>query len=261
MKRLITFICLIVIIFAGYYFIVRGLEIGDSFNISNYKTIEKKSRALTKKAASYDKKNKEEYKTATDNLDSSIKSFEASKLKYEEILAEMATVLNESEENETVEEIIYSDKEKYKVDFLLVVLGEYGIKHNVDVFYQLTTSQTVDPNSSTMNYFLADLKFTITGEYMNVADFISELENDTRLEWEIKNFQMESGSVNGYNGVSATFTIKDVPIDSNSYIASNTTIVEANTTTDGNTVDTNTTATTTHTTTDSTNTVATNTVN
>ncbi|MBR1540926.1 MAG: hypothetical protein IJ629_07315 [Clostridia bacterium] len=156
-------------------------------------------------------------------MNSSIKNYETSKNKYESILEELADVLNEKDgesEQEMLEEIIYSDKEKYKVDFLLVKLGTYGQKEGVDVIYQLTTSSTVDPNSTTLNYFLADLKFTVTGPYMNVANFISDLENDAELGWEINDFAMANGNNNGYSGVSAVFTIRDVPIDSESYLNS-----------------------------------------
>lgn len=218
MKRLITFICLFIIIFVGYYFINNGFE-GSIINIASYDKIESKSEALTKKLASYDKKNQEEYETAVTNLNSSIKTYKDSKAKYETIVEELADYLNKDEDevNETIEEIIYSDKEKYKVDFLLVTLGDYGEKEGVDVVYQLTTSSTTDPNSSTLNYFLADLKFTVTGQYMDVANFISDLENDEKLKWEISGFAMGNG---GSGGVSAMFTIKDVPIDSESYLES-----------------------------------------
>ena len=146
--------------------------------------------------------------------------------------------------NQTIEEIIYSDKEKYKVDFLLVTLGNYGEKEGVDVFYQLTTSATTDTNATSLNYFLADLKFTITGQYMDVTNFISDLENDDKLNWEIREFAMASGTANGYSGVSAKFTVRDVPIDSESYLASASAAPETPTT-DGSAANTNTTANTT----------------
>ena len=220
MKRLITFICLFVIIFVGYTLITKGFE-SNSFNIPNYEVIEDKSEALTKKLAVYDKKNQEEYETAVTNLNSSIKSFKGSKEKYEAIREELADVLNKDDTesvDEVIEEVIYSDKEKYMMDFLLVTLGNYGEKEGVDVDLKLTTSSTTDSNASTLNYFLADLKFTVTGQYIDVTNFISDLENNDKLNWEIKDFSMANGTANGYTGVSATFTIKDVPIDSESYI-------------------------------------------
>ena len=219
MKRLITFVCLILIIAVGYFLITRGFE-NDTFSIASYETLATKSDGITKKLANYDQKNQNEYETAISNLNSSKKTYKESKEKYEKIFKELSVMLdnNGSEETteEIVEEIIYSDKEKYKVDFLLVILGVYGEEEGVDITYQLTTSSTIDPNSTTLNYFLSDLKFTVTGQYIDVAHFISDLEDDDRLNWEINNFAMNSGS----GGVTATFTIKDVPIDSESFISS-----------------------------------------
>ena len=227
MKRLITFVCLIIIISLGYTLITKGFE-SDFFGVASYKKIEEKSEGLTKKLAVYDKKNQEEYETAVTNLNSSIKNFNDSKEKYETIFKEFSNTLDKDDENEVLEEVIYSDKEKYKIDFLLVILGDYGEQEGVDVVFNLLTSSTVDPNSSALNYFLSDLKFTITGQYMDVADFISDLENDDRLGWEIRDFSMSQGSNNGYSGVVASFTIKDIPIDSESYIASSSYVNESN---------------------------------
>ena len=220
MKRLITFICLIVIIFVGYFLVKKGFE-NDYFNISSYEAIEQKSVKLTKKLAEYDQENQDKYGEAANNLNVALKGYKDSKERYEAIFAELADVIDNGEDDaNAIEEIIYSDKEKYKVDFLLVTLGDYGAKEGVDVVYQLSTSSTIDPNSSTLNYFLADLKFTVTGQYIDVTRFIEDLEDDEKLEWEINSFEMASGTANGYTGVTAVFYIKDVPIDSESFIDS-----------------------------------------
>lgn len=220
MKRLITFISLIVIILLGYTLITKGFE-NDKITIASYNTIESKSEALTKKLASYNKKNQEDYETAKSTLETSIKNYKNSKTKYEEIYEELADVLNNtSDESGIPEEVIYSDKEIYRIDFVMVILDRYADKYGVDVEFKVVTSSTVDPSSSIYNYFLANLEFTVTGQYMDVTNFISELENDEDLQWQINNFSMQSGSSNGYSGVSAKFVVKSIPIDSKSYIAS-----------------------------------------
>ena len=202
--------------------ITKGIS-NSFFYIPSYKKIESESGKLTIALANYNKLNKESYETSVNNLNLAIKSYKTSKSKYEKIVEELAEFLNKNNktEEEILEEVIYSDKEKYKVDFLLITLGQYGEQEGVDVVYQLTTSSTVDPNSTKLNYFLSDLKFTVTGKYMDVTNFISDLENDDKLGWEITGFRMQSGTANGYSGVSAQFTIKDVPIDSESYLLSN----------------------------------------
>ena len=219
MKRLITFISLIVIILLGYTLITKGFE-NDKITIASYNTIESKSEALTQKLASYNKRNQEDYETAKSTLETSIKNYKNSKTKYEEIYKELADVLNNpSDETGVAEEVIYSDKEIYRIDFVMVILDRYADKYGVDVEFKVVTSSSVDPSSTIYNYFLANLEFTVTGQYMDVTNFISELENDEDLQWQINNFTMQSGSANGYSGVSAKFVVKSIPIDSKSYIA------------------------------------------
>ena len=217
MKRLITFISLIVIIFLGYKFITKGA--GDK--IVSYNTIETKSEALTKKLAAYDKRNQDDFEAAKSTLDSSIKTYKNSKEKYETIYKELTEIMQanpNSDESEQIEQVIVSDQKVYFWDYILYALGTYGKKHGVDVNITVSTSAQTNPASSLYDLFIADVNFTITGAYMNVSNFISELENDSELAWEINDFSMESGSANGFSGVSAKFNVKGIPIDSKSYI-------------------------------------------
>lgn len=217
MKRLIIFICLIIIVILGFIWIENGFD-NAAYGISSYNEIEDKYEKLATKIADYKKTNVDEYNTAQERLKTSKTEYKSAKEAYEQILAELEDVLKNSDNkdmNEVIEEIIYSDQEKYKVDFLLVTLGEYGEKEGVDVYYQLTTSEAKDPNESKMNFFLADLKFKITGQYMDVTNFISDLENDSKLSWEIRDFDMNKA----VNGVTAAFTIYSVPIDTESWLA------------------------------------------
>lgn len=220
MKRLITFICLIVIIIVGYFLIDKGFD-NKSFPIASYNTIEAKHEALTTKLAGYDRINQDQYENAKSALESSIRTYKNSKTKYETILAELEDVLSEdseSEQSEQIQDVIYSDQEVYKIDFLLINLGNYARQEGVEVDMKLSSGNTTDSTASMLEYFEADMDFTATGPYINVANFIEYLEKDDRFGWEISNFSMTSGG----NGVTASFTVKDIPIDSKSYIASKT---------------------------------------
>ena len=116
MKRLFTFIFLIVIIVVGCYLIKKGFE-NEFFDVSSYEKIESKSEDLTKKLADYNEKNEVDYNEAIDELNTASKAYGESKAKYDEIFAELADVINNNgEDSEAIEEVIYSDKEKYKVE-------------------------------------------------------------------------------------------------------------------------------------------------
>ena len=222
MKRLITFISLIVIVFLGYTFIMKGVNT-SKVKIASLNTVKSESDMLTKKLATYDKMNDEQYEAKKASLDSNINTYKNSKIKYEKIVEELAEVINNdpnSSESEAISDVIYSDQEVYPWDFILVTLGNYGLEHGVDVNIDVATSGMTSPTSTLYNFFLGDITFTVTGSYKDVSDYIAELENDERLLWEINDFSMQSGSSNGYSGVSGKFTVKGIPIDSQSYLES-----------------------------------------
>ncbi len=217
MKRLITVIGLIAVIFVGYIFISKGFE-NDKFQIASYNTIETKSEALTKKLAAYDKRNKEDYQAQEGMLNVAKTSYQTEKEKYETILEELQDVLNQdpdSEDSEAIEQVIYSNQKVYDIGFVEGTLGLYADKEGVDLILGLVSTNA---NLSTGKFFLADLQFTITGEYMSVSNFISDIESDSELGWEINDFSMTSGSNNGYSGVSAKINVKGVPIEVESYL-------------------------------------------
>ena len=57
---------------------------------------------------------------------------------------------------------------------------------------------------------MCDLNFTVTGEYIDITNFIYSIENDDKLKFEISNFTMEKGGEN----LQATFVVKKVPVNS-----------------------------------------------
>ena len=213
MKRLVTFICLILVIFVGYILIAKGFD-NSVFPIASYKTIESKHEALTKKLANYDRLNQDEFENSKLALDSLVKIYNGSKNKYETLLAELENTLKESNDN-GVSDMIYSDQEVYKIDFLLVTLGNYAKQEGVETKMELSSSSITNSTASMLEYFFADMNFQVSGQYINVANFISHLENDEKLSWEITNFEMGSGE----DCVNASFVVKDIPIDSKSYLA------------------------------------------
>jgi len=54
------------------------------------------------------------------------------------------------------------------------------------------------------------LNFTITGDYISITEFISSLEDNDQLSFEIRDFMLEKGGEN----LQATFVVKEVPINS-----------------------------------------------
>ena len=213
MKRVLIVIALLILIWFGYTVITNGFT-NEALNIdiSSHKTIEKKSNELTKSLASYNKKNDEEYETAKNSLSASIKSYETAKEEYEKVLEEIGIA---EENQETNQEILTLSTKVYEIDFLLTTLGTYANRESVDVTLNLTKSTNSGGYAGT-GYTLCNLQFIVSGEYIRIANFVSDLESDDELAFEIRNYTMLPTN----DTVSAEFVVYNIPINSATLIDS-----------------------------------------
>ena len=95
-----------------------------------------------------------------------------------------------------------------------------------------------------------NINFTITGHYIAIINFISAIENDSKLGFRIENFKM----VPGGDDLTATFTARNIRIKNEQTTTSTTSTQTTNTTTNSTTNNTTTTDTTNSTTGNTTNT-------
>ena len=95
----------------------------------------------------------------------------------------------------------------YDVDFLWTAIGNYGTEEGISLKFDITRSMSSYLESQ--NYTMCDLKFTVSGEYIALTDFIYDLEDDNKLGFEISDFSLAKGGDN----LQATFTVKNVPIN------------------------------------------------
>ena len=94
-------------------------------------------------------------------------------------------------------------------------IGNYATQHGLDLEFNISKNSSDQGNSE---YILSDLSFIATGEYNEIADFISNLEKDERLEFEIRNFAMKNEKIKDKNDketivLKATFTVYSVAIN------------------------------------------------
>ena len=85
----------------------------------------------------------------------------------------------------------------YTIEYLWSQVGNHATKEGVVTKMELTSS-----NLSETGY--KNLNFTVTGNYLAITNFISDLENDTSLDFTIDNFDMTNGK--------CTFVVKDIKI-------------------------------------------------
>lgn len=116
----------------------------------------------------------------------------------------------------------------YTIEYLWSRIGNHATKEGVVIDMVVTSGSIADSD-------YRNLKFTVTGSYLGITNFISSLENDSTLEFTIDDFSMtnEKGS----------FIVKDVKVQREKttvspQVTSNNEVIDNNTSVDSqNTVE------------------------
>ena len=97
-------------------------------------------------------------------------------------------------------EEIYETKQ-YDIGYLWKIFGKYATSRNLRI--------TMDVQKKSNKESLYDLNFNVSGEYVNISQFITDIENNSDLGFRIYDFKMSgSGDI-----ISSTFTVRNVNID------------------------------------------------
>lgn len=205
MKRILIIVLLVLALVATYMLVKDGLEIKNiKFKIYSYSEIKDDSDSLTTAVGAYNRKNTTEYQAALTNLKTSIKKYKTAKEQYEELIEEIST--NEQVDNGS-EIVINTNLPVYELSYLWVKMGNYAKSEGLDLTLSLEKASTVAA-TGTISYDLYNLKLNVTGEYINIANFLYDLEDDDELGFEIRDYSMVDGV--------ASFTIYNVPLNSES---------------------------------------------
>ena len=124
----------------------------------------------------------------------------------------------------------------YKIEYLYVRIGTHAKTEGVEM--KMDVSRSSSGTEDTYN-----LNFTVTGAYARIAEFITDIEDDSSLGFKIEEFKMLADSSSDTSTLQATFVCKDVKIEGVSSTTSTTTQTET-TSQNNNTVDNTTTNTT-----------------
>ena len=137
-------------------------------------------------------------------------------------------------------------------------IGTLATDEGLNAIFELKNGSLTPASTESFKYY--DINFTVQGSYAGVSLYISDLEDDSELNFKIENFSMEP--VENGNYVKATFTTKDIAIEGISSSTVTTTTSDStngtsgsssNTNSTGNTTSGNTAGTTNNTTTNTTN--------
>lgn len=93
--------------------------------------------------------------------------------------------------------------EKYELETLYVRLGNHATSQGVDIQLDVLTG-----TNNAKDYY--NLKFTATGSYISITDFISAIENDSMLGFKIEEFKMSPSGTT--ETLQASFVCKNIAI-------------------------------------------------
>ena len=217
MKKLLILILIALLVLLGYFIIIQGVGTEGSLQILGIKGIQAKNAELEQKIQEATSLAEKDYKSILNDIKQNSQLYDETKKDYED-----KVIISEGGEVEN---------RPYNLETLWVRLGNHATKQGV------VMQMDIEKSSSGIegNY---DLKFSASGSYICITDFISAIENDSTLGFKIEDFKMiPSGSE-----LQATFTCKDISINkqeiTENMIPQTTMNTTNNTNTSGNTANT-----------------------
>lgn len=231
MKKTLMLILIGLLVTLSIYIVLNGVTIG-SIEILGVQQIQEKNNQLDEKIQEAGKLANKDFAQAVNSVKDNAKKLENEKNNYQD----MTAISTEGEVASS------SQIEKYEIETLWVKLGNHATKEGA------VMKMDVEKGNTEETY---NLKFTVTGTYIAIEEFISNVENDSTLGFKIEEFKMvpnESGE-----NLQATFVCKEIAIKD---VSATTQVVNTdNTMNDGttNTATTNSTNTTSNTTNSTTN--------
>jgi len=244
MKKLLISIMIILTCILTLITALKGINVGK-IEILGIQGIKEENANLEKKLNEATTLASTDYPNKISTINADVKAMKNEKQSYED----MVSVSTDSEVAASLQ------KQKYTVDKLWAKIGTLATDEGLDARFELKNGSLTPASTETFKYY--DINFTVQGSYVGVSLYISDLEDDSELNFKIENFEMQP--INNGESVKATFVTKDIAIEgiSTSTVTTNTNNGANNTTDTNNT--TNTTNTTTDTTANTTSTTNTTT--
>lgn len=199
MRNRITLIISLVSIILLAIVTIYGIEIG-SFKILSISQIIEKNDNVNEKISEASKLTSVDYPERIETLNKTFDSYTIQKQKYQDL----AGVSEEQNEE------IYETKQ-YDISYLWRVLGKYATNRGLTL--------GIDVQKSTNNLY--NFSFSLSGTYVDIIQFITDIENDSDLYFRIYNFKMSGSGAT----ITATFRVEDINIDPSTIAGAQTDLV------------------------------------
>lgn len=192
MRKILFGLITLLLIALSIYIAINGLEYG-SFKINSVSEIKQEDEKLEQKINLASKLKNEKYPQSEALLNDAYDKLIQEKQNYEQLLQ-----LGVDENGETLNKIA-----EYETAKLWITLGNYAKREGVDMKIHVTSNNSI---SKTYN-----LNFTIKGGYIQIVDFLYDIEKDSTLVFKIEDFKLVPGENNEI--LTATFACKDVKVN------------------------------------------------
>lgn len=199
MRNRITLIISLVSIILLAIVTIYGIEIG-SFKILSISQIIEKNDNVNEKISEASKLTSVDYPERIETLNKTFDSYTVQKQKYQDL----AGVSEEQNEE------IYETKQ-YDISYLWRVFGKYATNRGLTL--------GIDVQKSTNNLY--NFSFSLSGTYVDIIQFITDIENDSDLYFRIYNFKMSGSGAT----ITATFRVEDINIDPSTIAGAQTDLV------------------------------------
>ena len=151
MRKILISILVCLLLIGSAFFMVNGIS---KVNIKGIKGLSEKNEQIEQKISDLSNAISVTYANTESNLKRTANTLQGSKTEYEN-----QAILSDSQ-NPTYA----SQLEKYEIDYLWTKIGNYAKDENVVIKIELVQSGTSNN--------LYNLNFNVTGEYVNITDFI-----------------------------------------------------------------------------------------
>ena len=192
--RKMLIIILIIALLAGFGILVTSGVTIAGIEIPAIEKIVKDNQGLDAKIAELDNDIKTKYASAQSDLVNSVAKLKKSKQKYQD-------TINYSTEDEIQ---AANQQQKYEISFIWTKIGFYATKNNVIMKADVSAGTVAD---------LYNISFTVTGQYLDISEFIYAIENDSKLGFKIEEFTMVPYSD---DSLQTTFIVRNISIDKES---------------------------------------------
>ena len=173
MRKLVLYLVTILLLALAALLVLRGVILGPII-INSFKEISDANNELDELIDEAVEQKEVKYIEALNQQQTAYKTLMSEKASYQQLLD-----LGVDENG-----IPLSKIKEYEIEKIWITLGNYAEKQGVDLRMDITVS-----NSVAKTY---DLNFTVVGEYIQIADFLYDIQRDNTLVFKIENFKLVS---------------------------------------------------------------------